>query len=416
MPRQKKKPSYSLHKPTGQAYARLNGKVVYLGKYGTPESKDQYDDVVAAWLEGQTSEHFTLTVDELAIQYLKHCETYYRKDGQQTTEVGKARDALKLVVKLVGRNRARNFGPKKLIAVRDEMISLGWRRITVNQQVGRIRRCFKWGVQQELIPPEVLIGLQTVPGLRAGRSDAKESKPTRPVSLDAVHAVKPYVTRHVWGMIQLQLLTGMRPGEVTQMRGCDLTMTGEVWEYRPQSHKTEHHERERLIMLGREAQTVIRGFLRTDLSEYLFSPADARREFDEEQRENRKTPLYPSHMKRKRKYKPKRKPGERYSKCGYSAAVRKACEKAFDMPAELRNVSTKLPEDEREQLMAKASAWRDEHCWHPHQLRHTAATEIRRTFGIEAAQVVLGHANISTTEIYAEKDRELAAHVMQQLG
>ena len=51
MPRRKKKPSYSLHKPTGQAYARLNGKVVYLGKYGTPESKDRYDEVVAAWLE-----------------------------------------------------------------------------------------------------------------------------------------------------------------------------------------------------------------------------------------------------------------------------------------------------------------------------------------------------------------------------
>lgn len=44
MPRQKKKPSYSLHKPTGQAYARLNGKVVYLGKYGTPEFRNKYDE------------------------------------------------------------------------------------------------------------------------------------------------------------------------------------------------------------------------------------------------------------------------------------------------------------------------------------------------------------------------------------
>ena len=177
MPRRKKKPSYSLHTPTGQAYSRLNGKVVYLGKYGTPESKDQYDEVVAAWLEGQNSDKFTLTIDELALKYLKHCETYYVKDGEQTTEVGKARDALKLVVSLAGRNRARSFGPKKLMAVRDKMIELGWWRITVNQQVGRIRRCFKWGVQHELVPAEVLIALQTVPGLRAGRSEAKESIP-----------------------------------------------------------------------------------------------------------------------------------------------------------------------------------------------------------------------------------------------
>jgi len=37
------------------------------------------------------------------------------------------------------------------------------------------------------------------------------------------------------------------------------------------------------------------------------------------------------------------------------------------------------------------------------QLRHSTATEIRRAFGAEAAQLVLATANLSTTEIYAEK-------------
>ena len=86
------------------------------------------------------------------------------------------------------------------------------------------------------------------------------------------------------------------------------------------------------------------------------------------------------------------------------------------MPRELRNVSTKLPSAEREELKAKARAWREQHCWHPHQLRHTAATEIRREFGIEAAQVVLGHASLNVTEVYAERNRKLAEKVMQQLG
>ncbi|NQV25116.1 MAG: tyrosine-type recombinase/integrase [Rhodopirellula sp.] len=67
-------------------------------------------------------------------------------------------------------------------------------------------------------------------------------------------------------------------------------------------------------------------------------------------------------------------------------------------------------------MQAKACAWREQHTWHPHQWRHTAATEIRRTFGIEAAQVVLGNSNISTAEIYAEKDRSLAERVIQQRG
>ena len=30
--------------------------------------------------------------------------------------------------------------------------------------------------------------------------------------------------------------------------------------------------------------------------------------------------------------------------------------------------------------------------WHANQLRHTKATEIRHQFGLEAAQVMLGHA------------------------
>lgn len=62
---------------------------------------------------------------------------------------------------------------------------------------------------------------------------------------------------------------------------------------------------------------------------------------------------------------------------------------------------------------ALASEWRAQHCWSPNQLRHTAATEIRAAFGLKAAQVVLGHSNAITTEIYAEAD---LAKVIRQVG
>lgn len=54
--------------------------------------------------------------------------------------------------------------------------------------------------------------------------------------------------------------------------------------------------------------------------------------------------------------------------------------------------------------------------WHPNQLRHGAATAIRRAFGIEAAQVVLGHSKLSMTEVYAEKPMELAKMVAREVG
>ena len=50
------------------------------------------------------------------------------------------------------------------------------------------------------------------------------------------------------------------------------------------------------------------------------------------------------------------------------------------------------------------------------RLRHTHATEVRRRFGLEAAQVSLGHAQAQVTEVYAERDLALAAKVARQIG
>jgi integrase len=54
--------------------------------------------------------------------------------------------------------------------------------------------------------------------------------------------------------------------------------------------------------------------------------------------------------------------------------------------------------------------------WSPNQLRHAAATELRRRYGIEAAQTVLGHSKADVTQVYAERDFSLAARVMAEVG
>src|SRR5215470_14145133 len=53
--RRTRQPSYCLHKATGQAYVTLNGKEYYLGLWGTPESKDAYDSLIAQCLAGGRS-------------------------------------------------------------------------------------------------------------------------------------------------------------------------------------------------------------------------------------------------------------------------------------------------------------------------------------------------------------------------
>ena len=51
--------------------------------------------------------------------------------------------------------------------------------------------------------------------------------------------------------------------------------------------------------------------------------------------------------------------------------------------------------------------------WHPHQLRHNAATRLRREFGLELARAVLSYSSADVTELYAEVDGAKAAAAMQ---
>jgi site-specific recombinase XerC len=54
--------------------------------------------------------------------------------------------------------------------------------------------------------------------------------------------------------------------------------------------------------------------------------------------------------------------------------------------------------------------------WHPNQLRHLQGTEVRRRYGLEAAQVVLGHSKADVTQVYAERDLALAERIAREVG
>jgi site-specific recombinase XerC len=71
-----------------------------------------------------------------------------------------------------------------------------------------------------------------------------------------------------------------------------------------------------------------------------------------------------------------------------------------------------LTPQQRAELLAGQIA----HRCHPHQLRHAAATSIRARYGLEAAQVILGHAKADVTQVYAERDLTKAHEVMREIG
>lgn len=279
------------------------------------------------------------------------------------------------------------------------------------------------------MPPSVHHGLVAVSGLRKGRSEAIESDPVRPVHEANVDAVLPHLSDQVKTMVKLQLLTGMRPGEICEMRGCDIDVSGKVWTYRPASHKNAHHGHDRTVYLGPQAQRLVEPFLKPNLQEHFFSPKDAEAVRRAELYEHRQTPLkYGNRPGTNRKRRPAVAIGTKYTVTSYRRAVLRGCEAAFEMPKELleprskkaKRAEAELPVEEqmkrRKNRAAARSAWRAAHSWHPHQLRHTSATRLRKEYGLEAAQVILGHKTLAVTEIYAEKNVEAARRIMAEVG
>lgn len=392
MPKLKHKPpSYSLHKASGQAIVKIDGRTHYLGAYGSPESHAAYRRLIAAWATARplaavpnqlpAEIRADLRINELILTYLEFARGYYMKDGRPTGEYQNMKDAVRPLQALYETARAWDIGPAALRAVRERMIAANLSRNVVNARINRIRRIFKWGVERELVDPAVLQGLQSVAPLKAGRSTARETDRVLPVPQDHIDAVLSLVTKPVEAMIRLQLVTGMRPGEVVLMRPCDIDMSGKIWEYRPASHKTQHHGRERVIFLGPQAQEIIRAFLKPEVDAHLFDPRDAvleaRRRLKPKKGRSRRTT-------RIRGY--RRCPLKQYTRNSYQNAIFKACVKA-GIPA-----------------------------WGPNRLRHNAATFLRKEFGIEAARVILGHTSAAVTEIYAEMDRKRAADIMAIVG
>lgn len=384
-------PKFRIHKATQQAYVELSGRRIYLGYHAAPTAQQKYHALVAEWLASNRQLRPALdetTIKELIAHYWTYCETYYRSaDGHIYNEVIHIQQALRPVKQLYGDRPAVEFGPLALRAVRQKLIERGLCRKSINRHIGRIRRAFKWAASEELIPGSIFHALLSLEGLRRGRCAAAEGQPVRPVPDQHIQAARPLVSRQVWAMVQLQMLTAARPGETLAMRPVDIDMSGRIWVYTPAQHKTAHHGHERKVYIGPRGQQVLEGFLKRHVDSYCFSPSDAERERREILHAHRQTPLaYGNRPGTNCCKHPQRTPGECYTIHSYRRAIARACKKA-GVPL-----------------------------WHPHQLRHNAATLLRKEFGLETARIILGHRSAAITTIYAEADQQKAIEAMLKVG
>ncbi len=124
-------PKISLHKPSGNAQVWINSipKHVYLGKYGTPESRRKYDRLMRKYFPSEAKPEKSvaedllelvekgneITVAELCISYVEWAEKNYHKNGKPTGELGNAKRIIRMLKSQYGHLPASEFGPLRYI-------------------------------------------------------------------------------------------------------------------------------------------------------------------------------------------------------------------------------------------------------------------------------------------------------------
>ena len=404
-----KVPKYRKHSG-GSAFICWRGKRHYLGEFNTAESKAAYSrflkkyvipslDLQGVAAKGQVPES---TVGGLCAGYLTHLKETLSPHGVSTWT-----GLLNFVVREVGEYLCSDFGPLDLKDVRQTLVDEGMHgppeieqitkkkrkyskpltRHYVNQCVDRIRRIFRWGVENELVPPDVLTALRAVQGLRIGRTTAPENEPIEPADPAAVDAVLAILHPIGVDMVRVHQLTGMRPGDLCRMTPGEIDRSADVWIYQPLKHKTAYRGRKRQVPIGPKCQAILRPYLDRAGGKCLFSPAEAVAQFNEARRKRSKKATAKKRI---------RPPADEYTPHSYRKMIDRAIER----------INLQRDKDGQPQIKP----------WSPNQLRHSLGTEVRKKFGLEGAQVMLGHARADVTQIYAERDLGLAIRIAAELG
>ncbi len=386
-------PSYCLHRPTGQSFAtlRTDGKrsPAYFGKWGTTDSVVRYeaalrtagyaDDLVLEAVEvvhrlcanatnqppPSVANPSTCTVRSLWSAFYRWAQGYYRlPTGEPSRELDNFRDAVRELLLLFGDRRASAMTKSDVEQVRTAMIDRKLSRGVINKRVNKIVRIFVWGTEEErgLVPEVTAAHIKLIRRLEAHRTEAAEYGPVVGVDPKVVESAASMTNPVVAAMMRLQLLTGMRPGEVRGLRKRMVVRIDGEWAADfGIEHKMAYRKQTRVVALGPKAMVLLRGWLKDCPSEeaFVFRPTQQ---------------------------KGSRRKLQQFTRYGYADSVRWACGKAGVEP------------------------------FAPNQIRHTVGEQVRKTDGLEAVQAVLGHKSRASSERYAPTVTSLAKVVAKRRG
>jgi integrase len=428
-------PKLCHHKRAGLAYVTLGGRQRYLGRWDpitdrpTKAAQSKFHKLMGEHLAaagaGDGTEHCE-TIAEMCAAFVAFAHAKYNGSSQMDL----VRSAIQCLLVGYAADPPGAFNTLQLLACRQRLLGRDLNRHVINRTIRQIKRIFRWAGTYQRIDPMISHRLECVEGLSWGEG-GRESVERMPALWPQVQAVEDLVARQVWAMIQLQWVTGMRSQNVCEISTGRIEMGDkDVWFYTPVSDKARRRRKrgEKLVIaLGPRAQEILGPWLRFDVNEFLFSPAEAEAEHRDRRRAHRKTPLWPSHLARygrQRRRRSLQAPGDCYTSGTYRRAIRRACEQLYPLPATLARRKGEKPTAWRTRLAGSEAGAEDldafiqRFWWTPHQLRHAFATRAGDVFDgeLDTVAAALGHKHVDTTLLYAHLNKNKAAKVARRIG
>jgi integrase len=296
------------------------------------------------------------SLDELFQAYLDWAAGFY--PHAESSESNNLLYALESLAKWHPGMSSGELRPAHVKAWLDHMDATGLACTTIASRLQRLKRCLRWAVSEEMIPPGVWHAIQAVSAARKGR----KPDPITPISFLDVACTLPYLNAPCRAMIRLQLLTGARPSEITGLANGYLDASMTPWVAQLHEHKTEYLGRGRRLYFGPDARAILEPWLCD--GDPIFRNAN----------------------------------GKAFSTRTYRQAIWRGC-------------------DARAAFLGIKGKSRLALRWSPNQLRHTRLTELERFAGLDASRAVAGHAKLETTQQhYIARDDHLARETMERAG
>ncbi|MDR2756685.1 MAG: tyrosine-type recombinase/integrase [Planctomycetaceae bacterium] len=263
-----------------------------------------------------------------------------------------------------------NFKVGYIVMFQKHLIKMGFAKSQNNRLFKLLKRVFSWGAKPNFdengtwdkLPTFVSSAFIADMQALTTVSEGKTNPPRSDVEENVVRAVFPFVSEKIADMLQIQLLTGMRPKELCNMCVGDIKRTkkefaeygrlydGINWIYVLKTHKTEKKIGAKAIPLGIEEQDIINKYWN----------------------DNTLSPIF------------KNKNGKAFTRAEYGRKIKNAIDK-----------------NELQKFV-------------PYQIRHTSLTEISAEHGRDIARAVAGHTTEKMTAIYDHSDIIKALYVVNE--